>query len=139
MKKLIFANCILGLALLFSFCSKPDLKQELNTVTPNITASDRACTLSVTTSSNNTVQVCGTSTNAVNCKSCTGAIVQGVEFFNGNFNLALANPIIVSVIASGGANQLTLTAGGNSVGPVAFTSGQCIRFAIDNNCDVIQL
>ncbi len=70
MKKLIFANCVLGLALIFSFCSKPDLKQELGTVTPDITSSDRGpcCMQLVVTSGNfQSAEICGVSSSNTSC------------------------------------------------------------------------
>ncbi|MBC7776965.1 MAG: hypothetical protein H7246_16155 [Phycisphaerae bacterium] len=74
MKKLIFANCVLGLALIFSFCSKPDLKQELSTVTPGNTASDRdpCCAQFVVTSTTfNGADICGVYFSNGSCTSFT--------------------------------------------------------------------
>lgn len=42
MKKLIFVNCVLALAVIFTYCSKPDLKEELSTVNTENVAENRA-------------------------------------------------------------------------------------------------
>ncbi len=138
MKKLIFANCILAIALIFSFCSKPDLKQDLNSVNPELNATDRACNLNIFSATNAQYGVCGTNLNAVACNFCNGAST-GAHFLSGSQVLAgIPTPAIISITASGGANVLTLVAG-NNLGPIAFAARECKRFSIDNNCNIVLL
>ncbi|MBC7776966.1 MAG: hypothetical protein H7246_16160 [Phycisphaerae bacterium] len=74
MKKLIFANGVLALALIFSFCSKPSLNQELSAVNPDTAASDREkCCLQfvVTTTTFQSAEICGVYTSGSSCTPFT--------------------------------------------------------------------
>ncbi|MDX1910028.1 MAG: hypothetical protein SFV22_01015 [Saprospiraceae bacterium] len=141
MKKLIFLNCVLALALIFSYCSKSEVAPELNLPASDQTADNRGvCTLTHTGLSNTaTITLCGTNTNANNCVDCLGNAVQGVEVTTvAGLNLTLNTPITFSVRT----NQLTvvnLTAGTNSTGAIQIPAGGCRRFRIDDNCNIAAL
>ncbi len=140
MKKLIFANCILAIAVIFSFCAKPDLTEELSSVNTDQVVSNRVpCTLSSIGPVFNvsTITVCGTNTNMDACKSCLVAKAIGKEDFIGGFNLALNAPIQFTITSSL-ATSLNLTTGGPATA-VAFTAGQCRRFSIDASCVLTEI
>lgn len=145
MKKLIFANCILAIAVIFSFCAKPDLKEELASVTPEIKAENRAtCTLTNLGSTTHKVRLCGTNTNAAVCQGCPNTFPQvftGVfqSPLNGDFSIALTTPIVIYISATTGAQTLFLDAGNGSIGPLALPAGGCRGFAIDDNCNITAL
>lgn len=142
MKKLLFINGVLAIAVLFTYCSKPDLKQELSTVNPETGAGDRGtCVLSSIGNALGTVTVCGTNTNATRCVGClptagptppTGVVVSGP---GGALNLTLTTPISFSITAPTG-QTLLLNAGGNQLGPIVFPAGGCRSFFIDDNCNI---
>lgn len=139
MKKLIFVNCLLAIAVAFTYCAKPELKEDLSSVNTDEVVSNRVpCTLSSIGPVFNTtvLTICGTNTNLQNCKSCLNVPATGVEIFQGPFNLALNAPIQFS-ITSTLATSLNLTTGGPAT-PVAFNAGQCRRFSIDANCNLTE-
>ncbi|MFN0215012.1 MAG: hypothetical protein ACKVT2_12220 [Saprospiraceae bacterium] len=141
MKKLIFANCILAIAVFFSFCAKPELKEELSSVNPNDVASNReTCTVThVGVSNDATLTICGTNTNASNCVSCTGSNAQGVEIVPviGFLNLTLTTPVEFSVRANKfTVVNLSANGGASSTGPIQIPTGGCRRFSIDANCNI---
>jgi len=141
MKKLIFVNCILAIAVIFSFCTKPDLKEELSSVNNDQVASNRVpCTLSSIGPVFNvtTLAICGTNTNLQVCQSCLVAKAIGLEMFQGPFNLALQAPISFTITSSL-ATALNLTAGNNQLPLTAFNAGQCRRFHIDANCVITEI
>lgn len=146
MKKLIFTNCILAIAVIFSFCAKPDLKEELSTVAPEVSAGDRgACVLTSVGSYTSTLRVCGTNTNATQCQGCVPNIIPnvwtGVEFSTagGVLNIPLTTPIVVSITATNGPQTLWLNAGGNQLPLIFLAQGQCRSFGIDDNCNITAL
>ena len=145
MKKLIFVNCILAIAVIFSFCAKSDPKEELNTLNPEVTAIDRACNYPCTVSNigtlnNVTLTFCGTNTNSTNCISCTGALAQGVVSTSDPlYAIDMCAPTTFSVIASGQTSVNLTAGGGNSTGPVTILAGGCKRFMIDTNCIIYKL
>ncbi|MBC7776385.1 MAG: hypothetical protein H7246_13200 [Phycisphaerae bacterium] len=141
MKKLIFANCILAIAVIFSFCAKPDLKEELSSVNNDQVASNRVpCTLSSVGPVFNvaTLTLCGTNTTMQKCFSCLvpGAAV-GVEVFQGPWSLVLDAPVTFS-ITSDLATSINLVAG-NALAPTVFAAGQCRRFHIDASCVITEI
>ena len=143
MKKLIFTNCILAIAVIFSFCAKPDLKEELSSVNTSDLVSDRGvCTVTQFGLSNlATLTFCGTNTNATNCPSCVNGInFTGVEVLSiAGLNLTLTTPITFSVRT----NMLTVlnfsTGVGNPTGPIQLAAGDCAKFRIDNNCNIVHI
>lgn len=145
MKKLILVNCVLTLAVIFTYCSKPDLTQEQSTVTPEIKAENRAtCTLTNAGTTTHKVRICGTNTNATVCQGCPNTFPQtftGVfqSPLNGDFAITLTTPIVIYISATTGAQTLFLDAGGNNIGPLALPAGGCQGFAIDGNCNITAL
>ena len=140
MKKLIFANCILAIAVIFSFCAKPDLTEELASVNTDQVASSRVpCTLSSIGPVFNatTLSICGTNTNFQKCVSCLVANPMGLEVFQGPFNLVLQAPISFTITSSL-ATSLNLTTGGPATNYV-FAAGQCRRFNLDANCVLTEI
>jgi len=141
MKKLIFVNCILALAVVFTYCAKPDLKEGLSSVNSDQVAANRVpCTLSSIGPVFNvaTLTLCGTNTNAQVCQSClvpNKAI--GVEVFQGPWSLVLDAPVAFS-ITSDIATVLNLTTGGNPL-QTNFAAGQCRRFVIDASCVITEI
>ncbi len=144
MKKLIFVNCILAIAVIFTYCAKPSLQEELSSVNAETPADNRAvCTLTnVGVSNDATLTLCGTNTNATGCPDCLNANVLGLELRTMAqmtlAGIALTTPIIVSVRA----NKLAVvnfTAGANSTGIIQIPVGGCRRFAIDANCNITAL
>ncbi|MBC7776967.1 MAG: hypothetical protein H7246_16165 [Phycisphaerae bacterium] len=78
MKKLIFTNCILGLALIFSFCSKPELTQDFGTVITDPAASDRTegtCCMKFWMISSNfqSANICGVAYSTSGCTAFTNS------------------------------------------------------------------
>jgi len=141
MKKLVFANCILAIAIIFSFCAKPDLKEELSANTDNFAGERATCTLVCSPGNVNTViTICGTNTNKTSCQPCIGAAsTTGVEVFQGSvFNLNLQTPITIS-ISNTLQTALNLTAGNNMLPPIDMPPGSCRRFRIDDNCFITLL
>lgn len=139
MKKLIFINCVLALAVFFTFCSKPDRQDELipvDTVTSieerNSTTS--TCLLTSNPMTNTPLVICGTNTNQQACVPCGGLqAFMGVEVaMGGNINLSLNTPISISISAPNGA-QFVLDAGNNQV-PIALQQGGCRLIHIDADC-----
>jgi hypothetical protein len=146
MKKLIFVNCVLALAVIFTYCSKPDLKQELSNVDPEITVGDRAvCTLTNVGTTTAPITVCGTNTNLTACQGCvpfvTPAAPRGVVVSGpgGTLNLPLTTPINISISALAGPQSLWLNAGGNQLPLIQLAAGQCRSFTIDANCNITAL
>lgn len=146
MKKLIFANCILAIAVIFSFCAKPDLKEELSTVTPEVSAGDRGnCVLTSVGTTTYTLRVCGTNTNATACQGCIPNVIPapltGVEFSGpgGTLNIPLVTPIVISITATNGPQSLYLNAGNNQLPQINLAQGQCRSFSIDDNCFITAL
>lgn len=146
MKKLIFVNCVLAIAVIFSFCSKPDLKQELSNVDPEITVGDRAtCVLTNVGTTTWPITVCGTNTNLTACQGClpfvTPSAPRGVEVSapGGTLNLSLTTPITISISALAGPQSLWLNAGNNQLPLIQLAQGQCRSFSIDANCFITAL
>ncbi|GEM_PF-1334061 len=147
MKKLIFVNCVLVLAVIFTYCSKPDLTQEQSSLSPEIKAENRGtCTLTNLGSTTHKVRICGTNLNSNPCISCvpftlpsplTGVFQSPV---NGDFSIMLTTPIIISISATTGAQTLFLDGGnGNPIGPINLPAGGCLSFSIDDNCNITAL
>ncbi|MBC7776007.1 MAG: hypothetical protein H7246_11280 [Phycisphaerae bacterium] len=143
MKKLVIANCILAIAVIFSFCAKPDLKEELSSVNTNDVVSNRGtCTL-INSPSNAaaTLTVCGTNLNFQKCNMCPPGNVngQGVAVFpGGQINLTLTTPIEIS-ISTDVQTALNLNAGNGGVGPIALGANGCARFRINDDCSITPL
>ncbi len=145
MKKLIFVNCVLAIAVIFSFCAKPDLKQELSSVDPEVSVGDRAvCVLTNAGSTTYPITVCGTNTNLTQCKACLPFVLpaplQGVEVSGpgGALNLTLNTPITFSISALAGPQTLWLTAA-NQLPLINLALGECRSFHIDANCVITAL
>ncbi|MBX2890336.1 MAG: hypothetical protein KF734_05375 [Saprospiraceae bacterium] len=144
MKKLIFINCVLAVAVLFTFCSKPDRQEELipvDTVTSVEERTVSACLLSITGATTWDLVICGTNTNQQACNPC-GVVQQflGVEVATGgNINLSLNTPIVISISAPDGPQQFDLTAGANVLQSIRLLQGQCRSFHIDANCVIAAL
>ncbi|MBC7776386.1 MAG: hypothetical protein H7246_13205 [Phycisphaerae bacterium] len=144
MKKLIFVNCILAIAVIFSFCAKTDPMEEPNTMNQEVTAIERSCTYPCTVSNigtlnNVTLTFCGTCANSTNCISCTSTLAQGVSSTSDPmFTIDMCAPTTFSVTASG-QTSVNLTAGSNSTGAVFIPTGGCKRFTIDTNCNIYKL
>ncbi len=143
MKKLIFINCILALAVVFTYCSKSDVQEQLGSVATTDVASSRGtCTL-INNPSNAaaTLTVCGTNLNLQKCQMCPPGNVkgQGVAVFpGGQINLTLTTPIEIS-ISTDVATALNLNAGNGSVGPFPLGIGGCKRFRINDDCSITPL
>ncbi|MBC7776010.1 MAG: hypothetical protein H7246_11295 [Phycisphaerae bacterium] len=142
MKKLVIANCILAIAVIFSFCAKPDLTEELIAST-DAAAGDRAtCTLVNSPGNiNTTITICGTNTNKTTCVPCGAAApsATGVEVFAGSlFALNLQTPITIS-ISNTNLTALNLTAGNNTLPTIPMPAGSCFKFHIDANCFITQI
>ncbi len=150
MKKLIIANCILAIAVIFSFCAKPDLTEELSSVNTDNLSADRGgpggpgggpggpggpviCNLVNLPSNTAVLTFCGTNTNAINCVSCPpGTPAQGVEIFPGGFvNLNLQTPITFSI-----SSNILTAVNLNGAPPVQIDAGGCVKFTMDENCVV---
>ncbi len=146
MKKLIFVNCLLALAVIFTYCSKPDLKQELSSTGSEISVGDRAtCVLTNAGTSAAPITVCGTNTNLTQCRGCIPFVLpaplQGVVVSGpgGALNLSLTTPITFSISALAGAQTLFLNAGGNQLPLIQLAAGECRSFSIDANCNITAL
>lgn len=143
MKKLIFVNCLLAIAVVFTYCAKPELNEELSSVNTDEVVSNRVpCTLSSIGPVFNvsTITVCGTNTNFISCKSCLVPKGLGTESFIGPFNLALNAPIQFTITSSL-ATSLNLSTNGVA-GPATnyvFGAGQCRRFNLDANCVLTEI
>lgn len=137
MKKLIFINCVLAVAVLFTFCSKPDRQKELilvDTVTSVEERTVSACLLSITGVTTCDLVICGTNTNQQACNPC-GVVQQflGVEVATGG-NINLNTPIVISISTPDGPQQFDLTADANVLQSIRLLQGQCRSFHIDANC-----
>ena len=140
MKKLIFVNCVLALAVIFTYCSKPDLKEELSTVNTENVAENRAvCVLTNQPTTTFGLVLCGTNTNNNACNACNGAALLGTANVTNFINFPLTTPTVISISAPFGGQNLFLNAGGNNVGPFWLPQGACRRFAIDGNCNITAL
>lgn len=137
MKKLLFALPILALSLVFTFCDRPSLQDELSVATP--AASDRAtlCNVQFDRASPTAVTICGTNLNAQNCSSCTGDKAQGVTVLPAGVtpvNLNLMAPIELSLTSATG-NTVTITTSAGAV-IVTIPGGGCKKVRIDDSCGV---
>ncbi len=142
MKKLILANCILAVAVIFSFCAKPELNEELGSVNATDAVTERGtCTLTNLPPFNTaTLTFCGTNTNTTGCLSCKNTLSQGVEIVPAtSVNLTLQTPITFSVRADKQTAVNFSTGVGFPTGPVEIAAGECRVFAIDNNCNITLL
>lgn len=144
MKKLIIANCILAVAVLFSFCAKPDQAEEQALVGNDEIATNRVpCTLINNTNPVNTatIRICGTNTNLQGCQSCVGGKSQGVVFSQGGqLVLPLNAPVCFSVTSDLPTWVNFSTAGGNTLPPIFIAGGQaCEEFCIDANCTITNI
>ncbi len=146
MKKLIIVNCVLALAVIFTYCSKPELTQDQASLTPEIKAENRAtCTLTNLGSYTNKVRICGTNLNSNQCISClpnvTPNVLTGIfqSPVNGDFAINLTTPIVISISAPFGPQTLWLNAGGNQLPLITLAAGECRSFSIDDNCNITAL
>ena len=119
MKKLMLANAILAIAVIFSFCAKPELKEELSLTTDNVAGDRATCTLVNNPANINTVlTLCGTNTNATICADCVPNKAMGQEvFIGGLFSLNLQTPITFT-IRNTNPTAYNLSAGGLPLPPI---------------------
>lgn len=142
MKKLFFLLPALAVSFALAFCSKTDVKEELNSVDSNLTASNRmTCNVVVTAASASELIFCGTQNNLTKCASCGPTPwAQGGFAISGTspFDFDVPTPITFSVSSATG-NTLRITTSANSVGPIHLgILGQpnCRTVTIDANCFV---
>ena len=133
MKKLIFLNCMLAVALIFSFCSKSDTQESLNAENPEAVVTERGtCLLTNIPSNTATLTLCGTNTNATFCSSCLPALSQGLVVYpGGNINLTLTTPITFSI-----SSNINTAVNLPGLPPVAIGGGGCRVFHMDDNCNL---
>lgn len=138
MKKLIFANCILAIAVIFSFCAKPDLKQELSTVAPNTKASSRdECKVKIFPNALTPLTYCGTDTNLQDCGFSPCAVtLPGVEVVTGDADLFFGKTPVTFSISSDFGNSVILETSANQIGPINIPAGECVSFTVDFDCTI---
>ncbi|MBC7776011.1 MAG: hypothetical protein H7246_11300 [Phycisphaerae bacterium] len=141
MKKLVFANCILAIAVIFSFCAKPSLNEELKSMGTDLSVSDRGgpCTVTNVPPVNTAdLTFCGTNTNATSCAGCPPGTPQtGVEFFAAGtpVSFPVTGPITFSVRGSIQTSVNLATPAGQT-GWVFIPAGGCQKFHVDANCNI---
>ncbi len=141
MKKLVIANCILAIAVIFSFCAKPNLNEELASVGVNPSASDRGGPCVVTNVPPVNVAdltFCGTNTNTTACATCPpGTPAVGVEFFAAGtpVSFPVNGPVTFSVRGSI-QTSVNLATPVNQTGWIFIQAGGCQKFYVDANCNI---
>ena len=141
MKKLIFVNCILAIAVIFSFCTKPELNEQLNATSTSLDASDRGgpCTVTNIPPFNTAdLTFCGTNTNAIVCAGCPPGTPQVGELFfpaGTPVNFQVNGPITFSVRGSI-QTSVNLTAGNGQTGWIFIPANNCQKFHVDANCNI---
>lgn len=145
MKKLIITNCILAIAVIFSFCAKPNLQEDLSQVNiTDITSSRSFCTLINNTVPVNaaTITLCGTNTNELTCSNCippNKEVTGVVQSQGGQLSLELEGPICFQVTSDLPTWVNFSTLGGNALPPVFIAAGACELFCIDEKCVIMHI
>ena len=130
MKKLIITNCILAIAVIFTYCAKPDLNEELSSVNSGEVASNRTvCVITVNPANTATLTFCGTNTNANQCSSCTGDKKTGTDSLFGPGSITVNAPTELSI-----SSNINTSVNLNGNPPVAIPAGGCRKFKVDANC-----
>ncbi len=135
MKKLLFALPVLAIAMLFAYCDRPSIQEELSSVNPNASTDRATCLVQIDRASPTAITLCGTNTNATNCASCTGGKAQGTVNIPAGVNpffITLTTPIEFSISTATGNSVVLTTAAGQIV--VDLTSVFCKTVRIDANC-----
>ncbi|MBC7776381.1 MAG: hypothetical protein H7246_13180 [Phycisphaerae bacterium] len=136
MKKLLFALPMLALAIFFTYCDRPNLQEELNSVNQNVIANDRACLVQIDKASPTLVTLCGTGAAATSCNLCgtkgsgPDAIPAGVSPWFTTVN----GPMQFSASSVTG-NTITVTTSANSK-VFVIPAGGCVVITIDASCVV---
>lgn len=139
MKKLIIANCILAVALIFSFCTKPEMEDTLTGINTDQVASNRAvCTITNIPPVNTAnLTFCGVSQAGAPCLDCNNNAAVGSITFNAgvpvNFNVT--TPITFSLRANK-RTSVNLSAGNGNTGWIVIPQGGCQRYTVDDNCNI---
>lgn len=139
MKKLIITNCILAIAVIFTYCAKPNVNEEISTVNTDQVAVDRGgpCTITNIPPFNTaTLTFCGTNTNATACVTCppsTPAVGVLVVPPGSPVIFTLTGPATFSVTTNI-TTSLNLTTGGSQTGWVTIPANGCQRYTVDANC-----
>lgn len=140
MKKAISLLPMLALSLFFAFCDKSANVQEVTTSTnPEKAVSSRGtCQLDISASNNNTLQVCGLSTNpdpCVGCPTSSTITYQGVELVNTFGSFTIISPIEFAITNTGTTEtDVQLTTGVSSTPVITIKPGECEVFLLDDNC-----
>lgn len=142
MKKLIFINCVLALAVIFTYCAKPDATEESNAINTGAAVGERTtCTVTNIPPVNTAdLSFCGIDPFGEPCLNCGGGANGSAFFLAGvpvSFNVSA--PITFWVKPSK-ATSINLTTGsGAPTGWVFIPNGQCARFYVDANCNITQV
>lgn len=142
MKKVLFAVPALAMALLFTFCNKTSVQEEINPANSEIGVSERGnCTIEIYADNLNQLRICGiTANNMIACNQCpSGAASNGVEVVFGFASYNVVSPMTFSITNAGATPTFVRVATPGSVGTgwiQLAANGGCEDFDVDDNCKI---
>ena len=144
MKKVLFAVPVLALALLFTFCNKTNVHEEISSAAPNTAVSERGpgtCDVQIFADNVHNIILCGTQTNNQTCTPC-GSLTpsaKGVEVVVGNGGtITLPVPLTFSVTTNAPFGiWVRFVTNSDDTGFVFIPATGCQTFTLNDNCEFI--
>ena len=136
MRKALFALPVLLMALVFAFCTKSSVKEELS-ATPETAVSGRAnCTVEVFADNLQTLEICGTNSNQDKCTNCAGNSTAGVEYVIGHGFVTITSPgdFYITNLGANGV-WVRLSTGVSSTGWTFIAASGCQTYSLDGTCN----